>query len=53
MEVVGSVDDLSTSQSIGWRRFRIFEMLDAMIASALWKIIMNPYFKKKVSLEED
>ena len=31
---------------------RIFEMLDAKIASALNKIIQNSHFKKKVSLEE-
>ena len=31
---------------------RIFEMLDAMIASALNKIIRNSSFKEKVSLEE-
>ena len=52
VEMVDSVDDLKTSQSIGGHRFRNFEMLDAKIASALIKIIMNPYFRKKVSLEE-
>ena len=31
-----------TSQSIGGRRFQHFEMLDAVIASALQNIIMNP-----------
>ena len=31
---------------------RIFEMLDARLASALNKIIQNSHFKKKVSLEE-
>ena len=47
-----SVDDLETSQSIGERRFPNFEMLVAKIASAMKKIILNSYFKKKVSLEE-
>ena len=52
MEMVESVDDLKTLQSMGRRRLQNFEMLDAKIASALKKIIMNPYFKKRVSLEE-
>ena len=47
-----SVEDLKTSQSIGGHGFPKFDMLDAMIASALMKIITNPHFKKKVSLEE-
>ena len=47
-----SVDDLETSQSIRTHLFPNFEMLDAKIASALKKIILNSYFKKKVSLEE-
>ena len=34
------------------RIFQIFEMLDAKIASALFKIIQNSKFRKKVSLEE-
>ena len=51
MEMVDSVDDLKTSQSIGEHRLPYFEMHDAKIASAL-KIITNPYFKKKVNLEE-
>ena len=51
VEVVESVDDLKTLQSIGRRRFPNFAMPDAKIASAVTKIIMNSYFKK-VSLEE-
>ena len=51
VEMVESIDDLETLQSIGGRRFPI-EMLDAKIASAQKKIILNPHFKKKVSLEE-
>ena len=39
VERVESVDDLSTSQSIGQRRFPNFEMIDAKIASAMKKII--------------
>ena len=35
VEMVDSVDDLNTSQSIGGRRLPNFEMLDAKIASAL------------------
>ena len=52
VEMVESVDDLKTSQSIRGRRVPNLEMVDAKIASALKKIIMNSYFKKKVSLEE-
>ena len=46
VEMVESVDDLKTSQSIGGHRFPNFEMLDAKIASALNKIITNPCFKR-------
>ena len=35
-----------------WKDFPNFEMLDARIASALYKIIPNSHFKKKGSLEE-
>ena len=52
VEMVESVDDLETSQSIGGRTFQNLEMLEAKIASALKKIITNPYFKKRVNLEE-
>ena len=52
VEMVESVDDPTTSQSIGVRQFLKFEMLDAKIASALKKIVMNSYIKKKVNLEE-
>ena len=51
VEMVESVDDLQTSQSIGGHRFPNFEMLAAKIASAL-KIITNSHFRKRVSLEE-
>ena len=52
VEIVDSVDDLKTFRSIGGHRFPNFEILDAKNASALKKIIPNPYFKKRVSLEE-
>ena len=52
VEIVESVDDLMTSQSIGGCRCPNLEMLDAKNASALKKIITNPYFKKIVILEE-
>ena len=41
-----------SSRSVFGKNFRNFEMLDAKIASALNKIILNSQFKKKVSLEE-
>ena len=52
MEMIDSVDDLKTSRSTGGHRFPNSEMLDAKIASALKKIITNPWFEKRVSLEE-
>ena len=50
--MVESMDDLKTSQSIEGHRFPNFDIFDAKIASTSKKIITNPYFKKKVSLEE-
>ena len=52
VEVVHSLDELKSSRSVYGKRFPKFEMLDAKIASALNKIILNSQFKKKVSLEE-
>ena len=52
VEMVDSVEDLETSRSIRGHRFPNFEMIDAKIASGLKKIIMNPHFKKKASLEK-
>ena len=46
------MDDLQSSRSIMDTHFPNFEMLDAGIASALNKIILNSHLKKKVSLEE-
>ena len=42
-----AVDDLETSRSIGVQRIQTFELQDAKIASALKKVITNPYLKKK------
>ena len=53
VEMVDSVDDLTTSQSIGGHTFPNFEMLDAKSASVLKKIIMSSNFKKKISQEEE
>ena len=51
--MVDSLDELKSSRSIAVKRFPNFEILDAKIASALdKKIIQNSHFKKKVSLEE-
>ena len=52
MELVDSLDELKSSRSVICLNFLKFEMLDAKIASALNKIILNSQFKKKVSLEE-
>ena len=52
VEMVDSVEDLTTSQSIGGHTFPNFEMLAAKSASALKKIILNSNFKKKISQEE-
>ena len=50
VEMAKSVDDLTTSQSIRGHRFPNIEMLDTKIA--LERIISNPYFKRRLSLEE-
>ena len=42
-EIVDSVDDLTTSRSIGGHGFQNFEMFDAKIACALKEIITNPH----------
>ena len=51
MEMVDSVDEFKSSQSIAGKNFPNPELLDAKIASVLNKIIQNSHFKK-VSLEE-
>ena len=52
VEMVGSIDDLMTSQSMKRMSFLDFEMLDARIASALKRIISNTSCRKRVSVEE-
>ena len=51
VELVDSVDDLKSSSSVRGIRMPDIEVLDAKIASALNRIIHNPHFKRKVSLE--
>ena len=45
-------NDLVSSQSIEGRDFTDSEVLDAKITSALKKIISNPLFRRRVSVEE-
>ena len=52
VEIATSIEDLMTSQSTEGKDFPDFEMLDAEIASALRKIIVNTSFKRRVSDEE-
>ena len=52
VELVNSVDDLTSSCSAKGIHMPNFEVLDARIASALNRIIHNTLFKRKVSLEE-
>ena len=53
VEMVDSLDEFKSSRSVAGKNFPNFEMLDAKIASALMKkIIQKSHFKKKVSLEE-
>ena len=47
VEMVGSVADLETSQSIGGRRFPKLEMLDAKMASALKRSSSTPTSRKE------
>ena len=52
VELVDSVDELRTSSSIRGISMPKFQVLDARIASALYKIIHNSHFKRRISLEE-
>ena len=52
VEMVDSVDDLKTSQSIRGHRFPNFEMPDARIASSQKKIVQNSNFTKRVNVAE-
>ena len=52
VELVDSVDDLKSSSSTRGISMPNFEVLDAVIASALDRIIHTSHFKRRVSLEE-
>ena len=53
VEMAESIDDLLTSRSIKGRKdFSDYDMLDAMIASALKKLLTHVHFRKRVSVEE-
>ena len=52
VELVDSVDEFKSSCSVRGIQMPNFEVLDAKIASALNRIILNTQFKRKVSLEE-
>ena len=54
VEIAKSIDDLMTSRSIAGRRdFPDFDMLDAMVASAMKKLLKTQiHFRKRVSVEE-
>ena len=54
VEIVKSIDGLVTSRSIVKRTdFRDFDMLDAMVASALKKLLNTQiHFRKRASVEE-
>ena len=48
VELVDSMDDLKSSSSVRGIRMPDFEILDAKIASALYRIIHNTQFKRRV-----
>ena len=52
VEMVDSVDDSKSSSSVRGIQMPNLEVLDARIASALNRIILNSHFKRRVSLEE-
>ena len=53
VEIAKSTDDITTSQSTTGRRdFPDCEMLDAMIASALKKLLTSVHFRMRVIVEE-
>ena len=54
VEIVKPIDELMTSQSMTKRRdFPDYDMLDAMIASALKRLLdKHIHFRKRVGLEE-
>ena len=53
VEIVKSMDDLLTSRSITGRTdYPDYDMLDAMIASALKKLLTSVHFQIRVGVEE-
>ena len=52
IEAAHDVNALSTSHFMKGKHYANFETLDAKIAAALKKILVNSNFKKKVHLEE-
>ena len=52
VEMVKSLDDLVTSQSIEGRGFPDFGMLDAQKASALKRTLSNQFFRRRDNVEE-
>ena len=52
VEMVDSVDDLTSSSFVRGIRMPDVEVLDARVASALNRIIHNSHFKRRVSLQE-
>ena len=52
VEMVDSVDVLKSSSSVRGIQMPNFAVLDARIASALYRIIHSSHFKRRVSLEE-
>ena len=53
VEIAKSSDDLMTSRSITGRTdFPDYDVLDAMIVSALKKLLTHVHFRKRVSVEE-
>ena len=53
VEIARSINDLMTWQSITGRKdFTDYDMLDAMIAAALKKLLTHVHFRKSVVVEE-
>ena len=54
VEIAKSIDDLMTARSIAWSEpiFSDYDVLDAIIASALKKLLTHVHFRKRVSVEE-
>ena len=53
VEMAKSINDLMTSRAITGRKdFSDYDMLDAMIASALKKLLTHVRFRKRVRVEE-